>query len=245
MNKVFEQFDGLSTDELSNLATQYEYSEEYEKAAECLIKASETGDLLATYDLARYYEQGKGVKQDFVKAAELYMIVSECRKPLVFADSDMPLTPQCDAEYAVGCFYEKGLLANSSMEKAIEWYLRAADDGSYEACFKMARLHFDGIGVAQDYDESARYLYDGYGDRRSGDSESFNLALNLIGKTTSYEAAILEIIGDCYTMGLGIEKNDAMAVEYYKQANLLNSEAKIAMRMHYTDTQNDYGEWPF
>ena len=46
----------------------------------------------------------------------------------------------------------------------------------------------------------------GYYDRRFGDEESFNLALNLLDKTTCYETAIMEIIGDCYIMGLGVEK---------------------------------------
>jgi TPR repeat protein len=228
----------------AELASQYEFRGEYEKAAEYFAKASEQGDLLSTYYLAQYYEQGKGIKQDYAKAAELYVKVSECREPLVFADSDMPLTPQCEAEYAVGCFYEKGFLPNSSMEKAIEWYLCAAEDGSDEACFKMAQLHFDGIDIAQDYEESARYLYNGYYDRRSGNKESLSLALNLIGKTT-YETALLEIIGDCYTMGLGVERNDEKAVEYYEKANLLSSEAKINMRKHYASTQEKYDDWPF
>lgn len=83
MDKILEQIDDLSVDELSELATRYEFCGEYEKAAELLDKASERGDLLATYDLAQYYEQGRGVKQDYVKAAELYMMVSECREPLV------------------------------------------------------------------------------------------------------------------------------------------------------------------
>ena len=245
MDKSLEQIDDLSMDELYELTTAYEFREEYEKAAELLAKASERGDLLATYDLAQYYEQGRGVKQDYVKAAELYMMVSECREPLVFADPFMPLTPQCDAEYAVGCFYEKELVPNSSMEKAIEWFLRAAQDGSSEACFKMAQLHFDGKGVTQNYEEAARYLYNGYYDRRYGNEESFYLALCLSGKTTTYETTIFEIIGDCYTMGLGVEKNDAKAAEYYEKANLLNSEAKMNMRKHYAQTQCNHDEWPF
>lgn len=227
MNKVFEQFDGLSTDELSNLATQYEYSEEYEKAAECLIKASERGDLLATYDLAQYYEQGRGVKQDYVRAAELYMMVSECREPLVFADPFMPLTPQCDAEYAVGCFYEKELIPNSSMEKAIEWFLRAVDDGSPKACFKMAKWYFDGIGVQQDYDKAASCLSKGSKYMDTEDEECFELALSLLDKTEAWQARILQIIGACYESGIGVEANEEKASEYYEKANRLFLQKRI------------------
>lgn len=244
MSVTHENINHLSSDELSELAAQHEFRGEYEKAAELFAEASKRGDLLSTYYLAQYYEQGKGVKQDCTKAAELYVKVSECREPLVFADPDMPLAPQCEAEYTIGCFYERGILPNSSMEKAIEWYLRAVEDGSDEACFKMAQLHFEGRGVAKDYEESARYLYNGYYDRRSGNEESLGLSLSLIGKTT-YEASLLEIIGDCYAMGLGVERNDAKAAEYYEKANRLDSEAKRNKLNHYLDIQKNYDNWPF
>ena len=105
MDKKIDEKDSLNAYELLESANRYEFCGEYEKAAELMAKAAELGDLVATYYLAQYYEDGKGVNQDYIKAAELYMKVSECREPLIFADPDMPLTPQCDAEYAVGCFF--------------------------------------------------------------------------------------------------------------------------------------------
>ena len=41
MDKILERIDDLSVDELSGLATRYEFRGEYEKAAELLAKASE------------------------------------------------------------------------------------------------------------------------------------------------------------------------------------------------------------
>ena len=70
-------------------------------------------------------------------------------------------------------------------------------------------------------------MYNGYYDRRSGDKESFELALNLLDKTEKYQAMLLEIIGDCYETGLGVERNDEKAAEYYEKANLLYKETRF------------------
>ena len=244
MDKILEQIDDLSVDELYELTTAYEFREEYEKAAELLAKASERGDLLATYDLAQYYEQGRGVKQDYVKAAEHYVMVSECREPLVFADPFTPLTPQCDAEYAVGCFYEKELIPNSSMEKAIEWFLRAVDDGSPKACFKMAKWYFDGIGVQQDYDKAASCLSKGSNYMQDEDEECFELALNLLDKTETWQARILQIIGVCYENGIGVEANEEKASEYYEKANQLFFKSRIYFSDNSEDINSDDSNVP-
>ena len=122
----------MNETEIWEYALDLERSKEYEEAAKCLQKASDMGELLATFNLAVYYEKGIGVKQDFVKSAELYLKVAECREQLVFAGDNEPLTPQCDAEFALGRMCEAGILPNSSAETAIDWYTRAINDGCLE-----------------------------------------------------------------------------------------------------------------
>ena len=145
-------------DKLQSLSYQCERNEEYEKAFLFMEKAAQKGDVLAQYYLATYYEKGQGVEQNYVKAAELYEKVSGCREPLVFADPFMPLTPQCDVEYILGKFHEKGLLPNSSEEKAREWYLKGVSDGSAAASLEMAQRHFGGRGVEQNDEKAIHYL---------------------------------------------------------------------------------------
>lgn len=177
------------------------------------------GDVLAAYYLAQHYEEGVAVLQDFNKAAELYMVVSECREPLVFADPYMPLTPQCESEYAVGCLYEKELLPNSSMDKALEWFCRSVEDGSYEACFKMAEIYLEGWHVRRDYDEAARYLYQGYLNFGHNAPTMFKLASELDGKTSTQQDLIWEILAHCYERGVGVLIDATKAAYYYSKCS--------------------------
>ena len=107
-------------------------------------KQADQGDILAKFFVGQCYEKGEETEQDYLKAAALYMEVAECKEVLITDDPREPLTPQCDAEYALGTFYERGLLPDSTMEKAVEWYLRAEKNGSVDAACKMAELYMEG-----------------------------------------------------------------------------------------------------
>ena len=200
----------------NNTTTKIEtcYGDKAYETIQELAEGVNCGDMLAAYYLAQYYEEGVVVPQDFDKAAELYKLVSEFRESLVFADPYMPLTPQCEAEYAVGCLYENGLLTNSSMEKAIEWFQRSVKDGGHEASFKMAKLHLEGLYIERDYDEAACYLYHGYLNYGHNDPNMFKLACELDGKTSTWQDAICEVLAHCYERGVGVFQDDMRAEEY-------------------------------
>ena len=95
------------------------------EASECMLKSAELGDVVSQYYVGCYYENGYGFKQDYLKAAEFYEKVSACREMVVFADTFMPLAPQCDAEFALGKLYERGLLPNASMAKPLFTFSKA------------------------------------------------------------------------------------------------------------------------
>ena len=203
----------------NNTTTKVEtcYGDKAYETIQELADGADAGDMLAAYYLAQYYEEGVVVPQDFGKAAELYMLVSESRDPWVFLDPYMPLTPQCEAEYAVGCLYEKGLLHNASMEKAMEWFQRSVKDGGHEACFKMAKLYLEGLHIELDYDESARYLYHGYLNFGHNNPNMFKLACELDGKTSTKQDIIWEILAHCYERGVGVLQDDMRAGEYHSK----------------------------
>jgi TPR repeat protein len=211
-----------------------------------LTEGAISGDLLAAYYLAQHYEEGTIVERDYNKAAELYMVVSKCREPLVFADPDMPLTPQCEAEYAVGCMYEKDLLPDSSMEKAMEWFLKSVQDGGSDACYKMAELHLEGRYVAQDYDKAVHYLYNGYYEF-GRNADAFMLASKLEEKTSTGQGVVWEILADCYTYGIGVEKDDTKAAIYCAKCDRLTHEvdAKDLEWSEMTKGITAYNEFPF
>ena len=192
-------------DKLQSLSYQFERNVEYEKAFLFMEKAALKGDVLAQYYVATYYEKGQGVAQNYVKAAELYEKVSECREPLVFADPFMPLTPQCDVEYSLGKFHEKGLLPNSSEEKAIEWYLKGVNDGSSAADLEMSKRYFEVRGVEQNDERAIDYLLKAVYGYLSSDlyKEAFNLCAELLQKETSNRDLLVRIFEELRGKGLG------------------------------------------
>ena len=211
------------------------YGDRVYETIEALMEGVKCGDLLAAYDLAQHYENGVVIPQDFNKAAELYKLVSECREALVFADPDMPLTPQCEAEYAIGCLYEKGLLTDSSMEKAIHWFRRSVDSGGSDASFRMAELYIEGLYVERDYDIAAKYLYYGYNAYGCYKSKLFTIASELYGKSNNYLESILEVLVWCYSKGIGVEKDE-------NKASLYNEELERARSENMTKTEEWYKE---
>ena len=199
-----------------------------EKSAEDYAKDAELGDIEAKFELGRCYEHGKGVPKDYIKAAELYIEVAECenREKFTCSDPDCPCVyPQYEAEYALGCFNEQGLLPDSTMEKAIEWYLRAQNDGSNEADWKMVECYLLGKGVEQNLDAAAENLYNSAHHWSNGhDVRSFTLAKALDGKTETHQLQICEILAECYLNGVGTDRDEEKALEYQKKAEALKVE---------------------
>lgn len=184
--------------------------EEDEEAAECFAKAAELGDTLAKFYLGQHYEHGKGVPQDYKKAAELYMAVSRCRDYLVSYDHH----PQGCAEYAVGSFYERGLLPDSTMEKAVAWYNRAHWSGNLDAYFKLMECYLNGQGVRKNCNSAAKMLCEYCWRYGANDDRVFSIAKQLENEKTKYQADIFRVLCLCYANGVGTEKNSEKTSEY-------------------------------
>ena len=210
----------MSATELWEYAESLRDNGDCEKAAKYMKKAAQMGEILARDSLAEYYEKGIGVQQDYVKAAELYAKVSRSRKPGVFYG--LPKTPHCKAAYALGRLHEEGLLPNSSMDEAVQWYKRSAELGEADACLKLAEIYLEGRRVEQDYLESLHYTLEVYHCNMSFDgAKIFNLCKNLQGKVEGFEGTILSMLADCYEMGWGVEKDESKAKEYHDKAHSL------------------------
>ena len=201
------------------------------KEAERNAGASDAlGDILAVFRLAERYENGAGVEQNYVKAAELYTIVAESEDERFSGDPYDPLWPQCDAEFRLGYLYENGLLPDSSLQKALEWYDRSANSGSADACFKMAELYLEGRAVERDYDGVAKYLclcvpcY-------CVDERFFTLAKRLFDEAEQFTPwHVLDVLAECYEKGVGTEVDLAKAKECREKAALLREKQDIEIR---------------
>lgn len=61
----------------------------------------------------------------------------------------------------IGVIYETGLgPIKEDMDKAIEWYTKAADAGDVEGMLAIARLHLTGIGLPVDYTVARQHYED-------------------------------------------------------------------------------------
>ena len=229
----------ISADDWLNASYRFDFEEKHEKAAICFTKAAELGDVLAKFYLAECYEKGKGVPQDYVKASELYVEVSQCRDYLVSYDYH----PQGCAEYALGGFYERGLLPDSTMEKAVEWYLRAEKDGSTEAAYKLAECYLAGKGVEQDYDMAAEMLDFAHHWSNGNDARSFTLAKALDGKTETHQLYICKILAECYLKGIGTDKDEGKAHEYHSKAEALEAKLKAETEAWAVSLDDDEKPW--
>ena len=184
--------------------------EKSEEAAECFAKAAELGDVLAKFYLAQCYEKDEGVPQDYVKAAELYMEVSRCREYLVSYDHH----PQGCAEYALGSFYERGLLPDSTMEKAVEWYKRALWSGNRDAYFNLAECYLNGQGVGMNCNSAAKMLCEYCWRYGENDERVFAIAKRLENEETEYQADVFRVLYLCYANGVGTNEDREKALEY-------------------------------
>lgn len=79
------------------------------------------------YQLALYYERGRGVKKDQAVALDWYTRSAN--------------TGLADAEYALGQVYEKGHLGMAKDKaKALVWYRKAAAQGHKDAAVRVHDL---------------------------------------------------------------------------------------------------------
>jgi TPR repeat protein len=105
---------------------------------------AEEGDVKAQYALGLFYQQGKGVRQDYVEAAHWY------RKAAEQGDTK--------AQRNLGFLYEKGLGVAPDDGEAASWYRKAAEEGDAVALYNLGGMYFSGRGVPQDPAEAA-YWY--------------------------------------------------------------------------------------
>ena len=93
-----------------------------EKSSEWYIQAANEGDTTAMNNLGIQYKS----KKEYVKAFELFEKAAE--KGYV------------SSIYQIGLFYQKGLHGNTDLEKAIEFYKKAAALGNEKAIEALKQI---------------------------------------------------------------------------------------------------------
>lgn len=100
---------------------------------QALLRAAESGDAKAEFQLGRAYEDGNGVPHDDDRAAEWF------RKA---ADQGNP-----DAQNSLGLMYTEGRGVERNRDEAVLWYKKAASHGLAEAMYHVAISYYNGEGA--------------------------------------------------------------------------------------------------
>lgn len=118
-----------------------------EEGFENLLKAANASHLGAIRDIAYCYYEGI-YNSDFRVERDLQKSYDYCQK-LIPANCDQ-------ISGLMGSFYEYGDIVDKDYEKAIEWYLKAFNNGDYNLANKIANLYYetaDYVNAEKMYDE--------------------------------------------------------------------------------------------
>ena len=118
---------------------------DYGEAYRWLKKAADTGHVPSRYALAGMIERGKGVKQDYRKAAEFYRQAAS-------------LGNYADAQFSLGQLYFDGRGVAHDYSAAFDWYTRAANQNHAAAQYLIGSMYAQGWGIKRDPIEAYKWL---------------------------------------------------------------------------------------
>jgi TPR repeat protein len=141
-------------------------------ACQWLQRASDQGQLSATFDLGTLYMEGTRIERDSTKGVELLQKAARAGLPRaeyalgrayalgegVPVDRERGATyirraaakGYAQAEYAMGYAHANGVGEPVDEAMALEWFRRAAQHGNVDALFAIGTAYSNGYGVAKD-----------------------------------------------------------------------------------------------
>ena len=111
-------------------------------AFERVENASRSGDIDAIALLGWFYDNGRYVQRDQVRAAQLYQRVAR----------DNP-----SVQWRLGVMYDLGQGVREDPEQAVRYFRSAAAEDDANANASLAVMYANGRGVARDYAQAMRY----------------------------------------------------------------------------------------
>jgi TPR repeat protein len=97
---------------------------------------AEKGDMVAQFNLAKMYREGKGVSKDYKTAVKWFSLSAE--------------QGNATAQYHLGVAYSFGLGVIPNFEIALEWYTRSAEQGNTFAQHHLSLMYYFGNEVPED-----------------------------------------------------------------------------------------------
>lgn len=118
-------------------------AEREQRTADDYRHDAESGVPEAQYELARCYDEGRGVEQNGSHAFNWYSKAAEQGHP--------------DAQYSLGRSFAFGIHVHCDYETAVAWYEKAAGLGHADAQYILAVFHRWGIGIAENRDQAMQW----------------------------------------------------------------------------------------
>lgn len=107
------------------------------------------------------------------------------------------------AEMTLGSIHARALGVPRDMEKAVDWYKKAADHGQTDALIILGLMYLNGDEVKQDQAAGLRYLRSAVDNKRSGPAAA--------------------LLSSFYHLGQGVDKDETESRTYLKRATELCS----------------------
>jgi TPR repeat protein len=196
-----------------------------------LTKKAGAGDAKAQNELGWEYFNGKGVAQDYSKAAEWFQKAaiqgnagSQLHLGIMFANgSGVPKDTgialewyekaaaqgNALAQYNVGVIYYKGEGVTRNINRAVEWFKTAAAQGDANAQYNLGVLYYGGEGVPKDFAKAIEWYQ----------------KAAIQGNTTAQSN-----LGLMYYNGEGFAKDDVVAYAWVNLSASQGSESAINNR---------------
>lgn len=183
------------------------------------IAKENENDIDSLYSFGEMYYYGRGVPQDFSKAAECYRKAAE--------------KGNAKSQFSFGVMLENGKGVLQNYAKAAEWYKKAAEQGHAIAQFNLGVMYYHGRGVLQNYTKAAEWYkkaaeqgiaqaqfnlghmyYHG-----QGVSQDYTIAVEWLMKSAKQGNAWAQNdLGHMYYHGKGISRDYTKAAEWFMKS---------------------------
>ena len=228
----------------TNISAQ-EWSKELEKRAK-------GGEVEALVEVGNAYFKGNGVKRDLEKAAKCYYEAiqrgNEEVKENFYSFYSKQLekyakSGDAQAQYEVGCAYQKGDGVDRNIKTAAEWYMMAADQGHEQATdkfysfyskelekraksgqaraqYELGNCYYQAKEIDRDAEEAAEWylkaMASGHEDAKEKFYSFYSKMLEKTAKDGDTRAQYET--GNAYLSGNGVKKDNETASEWYLKA---------------------------
>ena len=190
-----------------------------EEAIQNLEEKAEQGDILAQYQLALMYLEGKGVDQDEEQA--FYWMEKAVEQGYDLAQIQLALIYLFGTQVAIGykkllrqLFRGLGLSLEDVLDEEKAFYLleKAANQGNFLAQYQLALMYLEGKGVDQDEEQAFYWMSKA---ARQGYASAFDWMLKKAEEgyaSAQYELALM------YLEGKGVDQDEEQVFYWMEKA---------------------------